>query len=685
MSGYDRPHDRWQCGDESPDGPCGAGPTCRGRCPALGECSPIRDGDRWVCNRSDNRGGPCDQGPTPEGRCCRTKTCRPKRSLRSIRGRWLRGATVFTVGALLMLVGARSRNELAVPGDLTSHHAQVIARGDGSNRCAACHPGANDSLGGWLASAWNGHPQTTQSALCLECHQDLATPGAEPLLAHGLPPEALPGGERRATPASLAGLNPLGSPALGAEHGDSLACAACHQEHHGAEHDLAAITDARCQACHTERYDHFANDHPDFGLWPTTRRTRIAFNHASHGGEHFLKANRDFDCRSCHQEDTTGDLTARPTYQQACADCHDADLVNSFGEGLPFLALPTIDPQAIRDAGGELPAWPREAEGDFDGDLPVFTKLLLAADPSAREAMRELGEDFSFFDVDSDETVPAAAAIVTSLADLLNGLQEEGHGAIAYRLRSLLGDTTAAEADYVGRLPIELIDRIQATWLGGKQPPAPYDAIEDRTTGGGWRIDDQRLTLAYRPTGHDDPLLKVWLDAIVALPEEHAGLREACLEEFARAGAPGGCLDCHSVEAKATGGFLINWRGRDRLAEPRGFTHFSHRPHLVQPELSDCRHCHEIDEATSRPTAYSGADPSRFASEFVGLSKAACVQCHQPHAAGDSCTQCHNYHVDPPGIAFGVYHREGETPAEPDPGTRFQLRGSVALPPSDSD
>lgn len=648
MSGYHRPADRWLCGDESADGPCGTGPTCGGQCPALGECVPIREGDRWVCNRSDNRGGPCEQGPTPDGSCCRTKTCRPKRSLRAIRGRWLRGAAVFTFGALLMLIGARTRNELAVPGDLTSHHAQVIARSDWSNRCAACHPGANDSIGSWLATAWNGHPETTQSALCLDCHKDLAAAGAEPLLAHGLPAESLPGAnDRTSTAASLAGLNPLGQPALGHTHGDALACAACHQEHHGAEHDLAALSDARCQACHTERFDHFADDHPDFGLWPTTRRTRIAFNHASHSGQHFTKAGRTFDCRSCHQADATGDLTARPSYANACADCHDADLVKSFGDGLPFLALPTIDREAITAAGGELPAWPREAEGDFDGELPVFTKLLLAADPQALAAMRRLGEDFTFFDIDSDESLPAAAEIVSSLAELLNGLQEEGHGTIAYRLRSLLGESSGSEADYVGRLPIELIDRIQATWLGGKTAPEPYDAIEDRTTGGGWLIDDQRLTLAYRPTGHDDPLLRVWLDAIVALPKEHAALREACLAEFSRPGAPGGCLECHSVEQDGPDGLVINWRGRDRLTEPRGFTHFSHRPHLVQPELSDCKHCHEIDPSASRPTAYSGSDPNRFVSEFVGLSKAACVRCHQPHTAGDSCTQCHNYHVDP--------------------------------------
>ncbi len=423
--------------------------------------------------------------------------------------------------------------------------------------------------------------------------------------------------------------------------GDPLACAACHQEHHGANHDLRAITDARCQACHAEQFRSFTNDHPDFGAWPVMRRTRIAFDHASHGGKHYATANRAFDCRSCHLEDAAGDLTLRVDYHAGCADCHDADIAKSFGEGIAVLSLPTIDASAF-DAGN----WPERATGDFDGDLPAFTKLLLAADPAASEAMEFLGADFSFFDIDpeDDEKVAAAAKLVNALKRLLVETQEEGHRAIAHRLRSLVGAAAKPEADYVGHLPIELIDRIQATWLGDTAPPEAFDAVEDRRTGGGWSVDDQRLALLYRPTGHDDPLVRAWLDAIVALPAEHASLREACLAEFRRPGAPGGCFECHSID-QTPSGLTINWRGRERLTEPRGFTRFSHRPHLVQPELADCTHCHRIDASADPRSAYASFDPSRPASEFAAIAKASCVQCHKPHAAGDSCTQCHSYHV----------------------------------------
>ncbi|MEQ8850115.1 hypothetical protein [Botrimarina sp.] len=653
--GYDRPNRRWQCGCD--DTPCSRGPDPHGRCPALGECAPTRDGDRWLCNRSPLRGGACPDGPTPDGRCCLAKRCRPRRSLRAIRGRWLRGAAVFTLGAVLMLLGAAGRNEVLAPGELTSHHAQVIARDAWANRCAACHPGANNGPGEWLASAIAGggdDPHNTQSALCLDCHKQLDADGAAPLLAHGLPADTL---QRR--PASwLTPTEALLAAPRGRGEADALACAACHQEHHGAGHDLAAITDARCQACHAERFHSFATDHPDFGLWPVERRTRIAFNHGSHSREHYVKANRDFDCRACHVPDAAGDLTARVDYHAACGECHEADLKNSFGEGVDFLALPMIDHDALVDAGHAPPAWPDALRGDFDGGLPPFTKLLLAADPRAAEAMTLLGEDFSFFDVDprDPQRVAAAQSLAEALRRLLDDLQEEGHGAVSYRIGKLSGAepdkaAPASEADLVARLPIELVDRALATWFSGAEPPEPFDAIEDRRTGGAWSLDDSRFTLRYRPSGHDDPWLRAWLDAIAALPSEHAALQQACLAEFARPGAPGGCIECHSVERDGDR-LTINWRGRDRLSEPRGFTRFSHRPHTAQPELADCTACHRLEEPAATPATYATAaytshDPQQFTTDLAPIAKAACTPCHRPHAAGEGCTQCHNYHVEP--------------------------------------
>ena len=87
---------------------------------------------------------------------------------------------------------------------------------------------------------------------------------------------------------------------------NDIACATCHREHHGAQFNLTAMDNVACQSCHQQRYESLATDHPDFGIWPYERRTRIVFNHASHSGKHFAEKKQAFDCRTCHVSDTSG-------------------------------------------------------------------------------------------------------------------------------------------------------------------------------------------------------------------------------------------------------------------------------------------------------------------------------------------------------------------------------------------
>jgi len=61
---YERPNQPWLCGQAG--GPCPMGPDQRGVCTAATACHPVRDGDRWRCNRSELRGGECEEGPSPE-------------------------------------------------------------------------------------------------------------------------------------------------------------------------------------------------------------------------------------------------------------------------------------------------------------------------------------------------------------------------------------------------------------------------------------------------------------------------------------------------------------------------------------------------------------------------------------------------------------------------------------------
>ena len=95
-------------------------------------------------------------------------------------------------------------------------------------------------------------------------------------------------------------------------------------------------------------------------------------------------------------EDSTGHVQLLASYETACASCHDEKIATSVAQGVPMLALPTLDVDALKAAGHDIGPWPEAATGDFDGRLPPMMKLLLAADPAAAEAMTTLGADFEF-------------------------------------------------------------------------------------------------------------------------------------------------------------------------------------------------------------------------------------------------------------------------------------------------
>ncbi len=164
---------------------------------------------------------------------------------------------------------------------------------------------------------------------------------------------------------------------------------------------------------------------------------------------------------------------------------------------------------------------------------------------------------------------------------------------------------------------------------------------------GKWVRDDQSLSIRYHPGGHSDPVLATWLNVLAETPDlNQKPIAAAMFKELSKPTAPGLCVSCHSVEQAAAGELVINWRAYDRTAEPRGFTKFSHKPHLLLPQLADCTHCHSIDGAASVATPYADVDPQRFVSDFAAMSKRQCTQCHTTKAAGDRCQSCHNYHVE---------------------------------------
>jgi Zn finger protein HypA/HybF involved in hydrogenase expression len=90
-----------------------------------------------------------------------------------------------------------------------------------------------------------------------------------------------------------------------------------------------------------------------------------------------------------------------------------------------------------------------------------------------------------------------------------------------------------------------------------------------------------------------------------------------------------------------------NWRTARRPSNLTPITRFDHTPHLTLPITRDCRSCHTLLEPDSDRLNQTsvGSVPYGPIQEFAPMQKSNCIQCHQPNAAGESCTQCHNYHV----------------------------------------
>jgi hypothetical protein len=442
----------------------------------------------------------------------------------------------------------------------------------------------------------------------------------------------------------------------------SVACASCHREHRGTEFDLTAISDTACQSCHQKRYESFADDHPDFGAWPYERRTRIAFNHASHSTKHFAEKKQAFDCRSCHLDDATGQVQLLAGYDVACASCHDEKIVTSMSQGVPMLVLPTLDVEALKAAGHDIGPWPEDANGDFDGRVPPLMKLLLSADPAAASAIDTLGEDFEFIDIVAAdrEQLAAAATLAKATRDLMMDLLRRGPIAWQERLAKTLGrEVSDGECQNItSGLSAEIVRDAVRAWFGREDAGSPnWKATQasglrkavggvDMDPAGMWQSDNSRLSVAYRPAAHADPVLSGCLELLAATPDlAERPLALAMFKELSSAVAPGLCASCHSIE-QADEKIAISWTAYDRTGAPRGLTKFSHGPHLVLPQLADCSHCHSIDATQATEVGDSTWDPHSHVSDFAPLSKRQCVECHTAKAAGDACQKCHNYHAE---------------------------------------
>lgn len=704
QSAYDRPNQKWICGRECEGKACPLGPDARGDCHATFECHPHREGDRWICNRPrkgvDEKS--CEPGPSPDGVCCRPiPKCSPQRSLRSLRGLTILVTIALSVGALLLLLTSDGGRRFMSPGELSNAHSMP------GGTCADCHAQGDDKAIHWLAA-----DVSNQSERCLKCHRL----GDAALNPHSLPSAQLANLTQVAAtrrkdalarpPARVAMSAAFGNPA---GHGDGqIACAECHKEHQGKNHDLTRIANDRCQVCHQNQFTRFAIGHPTFGNYPFSARGRIVFDHQNHFKEHFKKeSDRDAapeSCLSCHQLDDKGALMLVKPFEQSCAACHNKDFpgFETTGPSIPFLRIPLFDVEGFQDAEMPVGEWPDDWDS-LETTLPPFTLLLLSDNEKRRSAVAQLGA--KDLDVIDEELQPAGVQLGRGLKEMLHDISEKGLSEIRRRIEASLGRplTTAESAALETSISPKMIEATTKRWFpnladevkkhrAGESPKAAFmdpDDMEKRLSadpaplGNGWTRSDANLTLGYRPAGHSDNFMKLWLslsreastgdasDTAKRLFANLAGNREKV--------AAGRCMKCHASGAPTDE--PVHWRAKRPDPHRRESTRFSHSAHFSLLDEKNCITCHRLNFSASSDDYlaafdYHSPDETKDAvCNFRAIDKATCANCHTKEQAGENCLTCHNYHVGafetpwPKGALFksmpGIPSADGDAAAAP--------------------
>ena len=690
-SSYNRPNQDWVCGREDGAPPCSMGPDPRGGCQATFECRPHKDGDRWICNRprrgSDDES--CDNGPSPEGVCGRPLTrCAPRRSVRALRTRVVLATLACSFGALGLLLTSERGRIFMTPGELTSVHSFP----EGS--CADCHENGGDPPVTWLAG---DAPDTHKTAAlkCLNCH-DLGPAAANP---HSLPGEQLAEWSAKAAATRTEGLaNPplrvtMSAPfSKSAAHASEISCAACHQEHRGRNHDHTAMANHQCQVCHQNQFAHFAEGHPPFGDYPFRKRNRIVFDHKTHIQIHFKqeahKASAPESCLTCHQVDSKGDHMLIKPFEHSCASCHNKDFAgfNPGAKTIPVFRIPLMDVEGFEDAEIPVGEWPDDWDS-LETTLPPFTMFLLGDSGTNAAAVAQMtGKDL---DIVEEEDQPAATRLAWALKEMLHDIGEIGHKELERRLQANLRRplTQSERKDLGGVISPDMIKATARRWFpklkeevgqtrSGTPPDAAFmdlDEMEDRLSldpaelGRNWVRTDHDLTLAYRPTSHADPFMKLWLNlARSAHKESNSASAERLFKSLGGASdkvAAGRCMKCHTADEDSSS--RLHWTGTRPDLKRREATRFSHASHFHLLEERNCVTCHKFNFSTTSKDYLAafeyhnsaGAKPA--ACNFRSINKSTCAQCHTRDSAGENCLSCHNYHVGsfgriPPGSALNM-------------------------------
>jgi len=178
--------------------------------------------------------------------------------------------------------------------------------------------------------------------------------------------------------------------------------------------------------------------------------------------------------------------------------------------------------------------------------------------------------------------------------------------------------------------------------------PLKVDDAESWTLAGGWYRSSDNPTLYYRPVGHADAFLTLWIAAAGRLSGgPSAGVAQPLFAALGDPKAPGLCMKCHSVdEAHGSEVRLVNWNAEIPRSDDHTITKFNHAAHFSLLNQTGCQTCHQMKMQSAYLASFDGnLDPGHFESNFGIVPKAACAACHNDKIAGESCQLCHTYHT----------------------------------------
>ncbi len=487
-SNYERPNQNWVCGRTALGDPCRIGPDGKGCCQATFECRPRNDGSRWECTRPAIAGGECETGPLPDGTCCRAiPPCTPARSLRAKRGMWVRWAMAITIGFLAVIFGLNS-GAYFMPGPMTDGHSSLTS-------CSDCHTSVAPGPFGWMHSVFTELRPGEDSKACLTCH----IVGANSGKAHGLP------AAKAAKMGQMIAARPNARPdpmtaklrqtmfPMDRFVENDIGCATCHVEHKGRKSDLKKMSDAECQSCHTAQFASFSSGHPEFSNYPYTRRTRIIFDHNSHIKLHFPEMGAKKDpalkppesCANCHELGPNRRLMAVKPFEETCSACHVKQITGadraSGPRGVPFLTIPGLDVETLRDRNAAIGEWPEESEAQ----LTPFMAMLLSAQASIKDDLALIAKrDLLDLSDATDADIAAVERLAWAVKSLIFDMSTKDPALLSNRLAAGNGPGDIPIGRLIAAMPRDVLMGARRDWLpnlareladhaAGKRVPAP--------------------------------------------------------------------------------------------------------------------------------------------------------------------------------------------------------------------